>query len=100
MQFLESGDMSRGRKFCILENRIPQLQTPMWKTTVCVSLLAAPTWAQEPLSLPDAVRLGLAHNQTIAAASASVSAAEARVGEARSGRLPKRSEDHRGCRDL
>jgi len=35
------------------------------------------------------VRLALAHNQTIAAASASVGAAESRITEARSGRLPK-----------
>ncbi len=61
----------------------------MWKITLCVSLLAAPAWAQEQLSLAEAVRLALAHNQSIAAASASASAAEARVGEARSGRLPR-----------
>jgi outer membrane protein TolC len=89
MQFLESGDMSRGRKFCILENRISPFQIPMWKIPLCISLLAAPIWAQEQLSLAEAVRLALAHNQSIAVASASASAAEARVGEARSGRLPR-----------
>jgi len=61
----------------------------MCKIPLCISLLAAPIWAQEPLSLPDAVRLALAHNQAIAAASAGASAAEARVGEARSGWLPR-----------
>jgi outer membrane protein len=61
----------------------------MWTKRLVPLLLAAPIWAQEPLSLPDAVRLALAHNQTIAAASAGLGAAEAGVREARSGWLPR-----------
>ena len=61
----------------------------MCKNLLVPLVLAAPLWAQEPLSLENAVRLALAHNQTIAAASASVGAAESRITEARSGRLPK-----------
>ena len=60
----------------------------MWKT-ILVLMLAAPAWAQEQLSLAEAVRLALAHNQTIAAASAGAQAAEAGIREARGGRLPR-----------
>ncbi|HLY18601.1 MAG TPA: TolC family protein [Bryobacteraceae bacterium] len=52
-------------------------------------LTAVPFPAQEPLSLAAAVRQALAHNPSIAAAAAGASAAEARIGEAHSGRLPK-----------
>ena len=61
----------------------------MWKNLLVSLLLATPIWAQEPLSLAEAVRQTLAHNQTIAAASAGASAAQARIREARSGRLPR-----------
>ena len=52
-------------------------------------LLAAPLAAQEPLSLRDAVRLALRENQAVAASNAGVLASEARIQEARAGRLPK-----------
>ena len=81
--------MSRSQEFCILRNRISLFQTPMYRIPICVAILAAPTWAQEQLSLADAVRLAVTHNQAIAAAAAGSSAAEARLGEARSGRLPR-----------
>jgi outer membrane protein len=61
----------------------------MCKNWLVTLILAAPLAAQEPLSLADAVRLSLAHNQAIAAASAGASAARERIHEARSGRLPK-----------
>jgi len=51
--------------------------------------IALPVWAQEPLSLADAVHLALAHNQSIAAASAAIHSTEADIREARSGWLPK-----------
>ena len=60
----------------------------MWKN-LFILMLAAPIWAQEPISLADAVRLALAHNQTIAAASAGSSAAKARIDEAHAGWLPR-----------
>lgn len=61
----------------------------MWKNRLVLFLLAAPLWPQEPLSLAEAVRLALAHNQTIAAASAGAQASEAGIREARSARLPR-----------
>lgn len=61
----------------------------MYKNWLATLILATPLGAQEPLSLAEAVRLSLVHNQTIAAASAGASAAQERIHEARSGRLPK-----------
>jgi len=52
-------------------------------------LLGASAWAQEELSLKQAVHLALEKNQSVAAARASVDAAQSRITEARSGRLPK-----------
>lgn len=52
-------------------------------------LLAVPLWAQDPLSLRDAVRLSLRENQAIAGATAAVGASEARITQARGGMLPK-----------
>ena len=52
-------------------------------------ILAATVFAQEPLSLRDAVRLALRENPAIAATSAAVKASDARVAQAHSGILPK-----------
>lgn len=52
-------------------------------------VLAAPLFAQDSLSLRDAVSVALQENKTIAATNAGVRAAEARIVEARSGNLPK-----------
>jgi outer membrane protein len=46
-------------------------------------------WAQDPLSLRDAVRLAIRENKAIAATAAGTEASQARITEARSGRLPK-----------
>lgn len=46
-------------------------------------------WAQEPMSLREAVRVALEKNQSIAAAAAGEKAAQSRIGEARGGLLPK-----------
>ena len=54
-----------------------------------VFLLAAPVWAQNSLTLRDAVRLALQQNKAIAASNAGVRASAARIDEARAGRLPK-----------
>jgi outer membrane protein TolC len=52
-------------------------------------LLAVPMWAQEPLSLREAVRLSLRTNQAIAGISAEARASDARIAQARGGMLPK-----------
>ena len=54
-----------------------------------VLLLAAPLFAQDSLSLRDAVRLALRENKAVAASAAGIRASAARVEEARAGRLPK-----------
>jgi outer membrane protein TolC len=46
-------------------------------------------WAQDALSLKEAVRLALRENQAVAGANAGVRAAEARVDQARGGALPR-----------
>jgi len=55
---------------------------------VLVFLAAAGAWGQD-LSLRDAVRLALRENRAVAAASEGVRAAEARIEQARGGKLPK-----------
>ena len=54
-----------------------------------LSLLALGATAQEPLTLKDAVRQALGHHPALDAAAARVQASEARIGQARSGRLPR-----------
>jgi outer membrane protein TolC len=46
-------------------------------------------WAQDPLSLRDAVRVAIRENKAIAATAAGAQASQARITEARSGWLPK-----------
>ena len=52
-------------------------------------LLAIPIFAQDPLSLRDAVRLSLRENKSIAGSDAGQRASAARVAQARGGMLPK-----------
>lgn len=54
-----------------------------------VFLLAVPLWAQDSLSLREAVRLSLRENAGVAGAAAGARASAARVTEARGGMLPK-----------
>ena len=54
-----------------------------------VFLLAVPLWAQDPLSLREAVRVALRENKAIAATTAGERASEARIAEAHGGLLPK-----------
>ena len=61
----------------------------MFMRTTLVFLLAVPLWAQDPLSLRDAVRLAIRENRAIAGTAAGARASEARVAQARGGRLPK-----------
>jgi len=56
---------------------------------VILFIVALPLWAQDSLSLRDAVQLALRQNKAVAAAAASLRASASRVEEARSGRLPK-----------
>ena len=60
----------------------------MLKTLIYLGLLT-PLYAQEPLSLRDAVRIALDHNRSIQAAAAGRQAAAARINEAKSGWLPR-----------
>jgi outer membrane protein TolC len=57
--------------------------------TIMVFLLAVPLWAQDSLSLREAVRLSLRENAGVAGAAAGARASAARVTEARGGMLPK-----------
>jgi outer membrane protein TolC len=57
--------------------------------TPLIILFAASLWAQNSLTLRDAVRIGLRENQSLAAAAAGVEALEARITEARAAMLPK-----------
>jgi len=52
-------------------------------------VLMGPLWAQDTLSLREAVRLALKENKAIAATDAGIRASAARVDEARAGWLPK-----------
>jgi len=56
---------------------------------ILVFLLAVPLWAQDPLSLRDAVRLAIRENKAIAGTTAGALASEARITQARGGMLPK-----------
>ena len=52
-------------------------------------VLRSTIWAQDPISLKDAVRLALSANTSIAASAASNDAAATRISQAKSGFLPK-----------
>jgi outer membrane protein len=78
---------------CHFGQEVASLLTRTMKNTFIsvlgFAVLCAPTWAQDSISLRDAVRMALTGNQSIAAATASNDAAAARVTQARSGLLPK-----------
>jgi len=61
----------------------------MTRTPFIAVLLTLPMWAQDPLSLKDAVHLALKQNKSIQASGAASKAAESRMTGARSGSLPK-----------
>ena len=61
----------------------------MLMRTSLVFLLAVPLWAQDPLSLRDAVRLAIRENKAIAGTAAGAQASDARITQARGGMLPK-----------
>lgn len=57
--------------------------------TSLLFLLAAPLWAQDPLSLADAVRLAIRENASLAGTTEGARASVARIAQARAGMLPK-----------
>jgi outer membrane protein TolC len=61
----------------------------MKRTLIALFWWLLPGWAQNPMSLKDAVHLALAKNQSIGASTAAQKAAESRMVEARGGSLPK-----------
>ncbi len=61
----------------------------MKKTLLILTLWTFPAAAQDPMSLKDAVQLALKQNKAVEASAAARSAAESRIVEARSGKLPK-----------
>jgi len=61
----------------------------MRKTLTILALVCLPAWAQDALSLRDAVRLALANNKSIEASGAGKDAAQSRITQAKSGLLPK-----------
>ena len=61
----------------------------MKKTLLMLLWLPVSVWAQDPMSLKDAVHLALNRNKSVEASDASRKAAESRIAEARSGNLPK-----------
>lgn len=61
----------------------------MKKTLLMVALWALPGWAQDPMSLKDAVRLAVDRNPSVRASAAAQQASSSRIAEARGGSLPK-----------
>jgi outer membrane protein len=61
----------------------------MKKLVQMLVLWSLPGWAQDPMSIKDAVRLALDRNKSMAASAAARNAAEARIAQARGGNLPK-----------
>ena len=61
----------------------------MNKALLLLACWSVPAWAQDPLSLKDAVHLALDKNKSVEASDAARKAAESRIVEARSGNLPK-----------
>lgn len=61
----------------------------MKKRSAALIFLSSPLWAQDPLSLKDAVRLAFEKNQSLAASAAAEQAAGSKITAARSGYLPR-----------
>jgi outer membrane protein TolC len=61
----------------------------MKKTLLMLAWWPLTSWAQDPMSLKDAVHLALNTNKSVEASDASRKAAESRIAEARGGNLPK-----------
>lgn len=58
-------------------------------TLLLLALSPFSSWAQDPMSLKDAVRLALGANKAVEASVAAQKAAQSRIAEARAGKLPK-----------
>src|ERR1017187_1772132 len=84
-----AGPVSPSDETCIFLNRSAIQLRFMFMRTTLVFLLAVPLWAQDPLSLRDAVRLAIRENKAIAGTSAGARASAARIAQAHGGMLPK-----------
>src|SRR5690242_10798112 len=81
--------MSPSPAICIFSDR-SDIQIPFRPMrTILVFLLAVPLWAQDPLSLREAVRLAIRENKAIAGTAAGAKASEARITQAHAGMLPR-----------
>lgn len=80
--------MSRQQSFRILHTGA-RFELPTMKKLPPVLFLCAAAWAQQPLSLGDAVKTALAKHPSLDAAAAQTKAAEARIQQSRSGYMPK-----------
>src|ERR1039457_7091736 len=89
MQTAAKGDMSPSDEIRIFPNRSAMQTQFFLMRTSLVFLLAVPLWAQDPLSLREAVRLAIRENAGVAGATAGARTSEARVAQARGGMLPK-----------
>jgi outer membrane protein TolC len=81
--------MSRIGPDRITATRNRYFPTTVMKRLLTLLLLGLPAGAQDPLSLPDAVRTALAKHPALEAAGARTRAAEARIQQARGGNLPR-----------
>src|ERR1043165_1029412 len=79
---------SKGKTYCVSPTQLFCIIAFEMRSSLVV-LAIAPLWAQDPMSLRDAVRLALRENRSIASTSAGTRASEARIAEARSGIFPK-----------
>jgi outer membrane protein len=77
--------------FCIFSNEAAiKIRNTMRKSLPFVLFACGPAlWAQDSLTVRDAVRLALGHNQAVAASGAALAASASRVDQAHGGWLPK-----------
>ena len=89
MQSAAKGDMSPPGEIRIFAGRSAIQLRFMFMRTTLLFLLAIPLWAQDSLSLRDAVRLAIRENKAIAGTTAGARASETRITQAHAGMLPK-----------
>jgi len=89
MQLAAKSDMSPRGEFRIFRYRSAFQVRFIFMRSTLVFLLAAPLWAQDSLSLREAVRLAIRENKAIAGTTAGARASDARVAQVRGGKLPK-----------
>src|ERR1051326_8113885 len=80
--------MSPAAAVCISSSEVQVLRSKNMKQAILLAL-AAPLFAQDPLSLREAVQIALRENPAVAGVNAAIKASSARVEGGRSGWLPK-----------